>query len=108
MGFVAELGGEFSTLVASKLRVRSERDDLIAALYEEGIPVADIAERAGVCVKTVRNVAPRAAAGVLISASPISIRRKRELLAQIAGRTAWRPLCEPEERAMLFSERRRI
>lgn len=59
MGFVAELGGEFSTLVASKVRVRSQRDDLIAALYEEGIPVADIAERAAVCVKTVRNVARR-------------------------------------------------
>jgi hypothetical protein len=59
VGFVAELGGELSTLVTSKLRVRSERDDLIAALYEEGVPVADIAERAAVCVKTVRNVARR-------------------------------------------------
>jgi DNA-directed RNA polymerase specialized sigma24 family protein len=68
MGFVAELGGEFSTLVASKLRMPSDRDDLIVALYEQGVPVAEIAERTGVCVKTVR--------------------RKRELLAQIAGRTA--------------------
>lgn len=56
---MAELGGEFSTLMASKPRVRSERHDLIAALYEEGLPVAAIAERAGVCVKTVRNVARR-------------------------------------------------
>jgi hypothetical protein len=162
VGFVAELGGELSTLETSKLRVRSERDDLIAALYEEGVPVADIAERAAVCVKTVRNVARRlalpgwlgvldgdgsvgiyrdgrsprlsfagtealmeqcerfwrkhlgidgarpsarphagglwtfnlscakaeAAARTLLGASPVSMRRKRALLAQIAGRTA--------------------
>jgi transposase-like protein len=36
------------------------RDDLILALYKEGAPVTQIAERAGVCVKTVRNVARRA------------------------------------------------
>jgi lambda repressor-like predicted transcriptional regulator len=40
--------------------VPSDRDDLIATLYEDGVPVAEIAERAGVCVKTVRNVARRA------------------------------------------------
>lgn len=144
-------------MVTSKLRVRSERDDLIAALYEEGVPVADIAERASVCVKTVRNVARRlglpaldgdgsvgiyrdgrsprlsfagtealmeqcerfwrkhlgidgarpsarphagglwtfnlscakaeSAARRLLGASPVSMRRKRALLAQIAGRT---------------------
>jgi hypothetical protein len=33
---------------------------LIAALYRDGLPVSEIAERAGVCVKTVRNVARRA------------------------------------------------
>ena len=60
MGFVAELGGEFSTLKASKLRMPADRDDLIAALYTEGLPVAQIAGLAGVCVKTVRNVARRA------------------------------------------------
>jgi hypothetical protein len=59
VGFVAELGGEFSTLVASKLRMPTDRNELIAALYEEGVPVAEIAEGAGVCVKTVRNVARR-------------------------------------------------
>jgi hypothetical protein len=32
---------------------------LVASLYQQGIPVADIAARAGVCVKTVRNVARR-------------------------------------------------
>jgi hypothetical protein len=91
VGFVAELGGEFSTLVASKPRVRSERDDLIAALYEEGLPVAAIAERAGtkgIWTFTLGYAKAELAAGVLIGASPISMRRKRALLAQIAGRTA--------------------
>jgi hypothetical protein len=59
VGFVADLGGEFSTLVASKLRMPTDRNELIAALYEEGVPGAEIAEGAGVCVKTVRNVARR-------------------------------------------------
>jgi hypothetical protein len=30
----------------------SDRDALIVALYEEGVPVAEIAEVAGVCMKT--------------------------------------------------------
>lgn len=60
MGFVGELGGEFSTVLASKLGMPAGRDDLIMALYGEGLPVADIADRAGVCIKTVRNVARRA------------------------------------------------
>lgn len=54
------LGGEYSTLVASTRRMPTDRDDVIVALYEEGLPVAQIATRAGVCVKTVRNVARRA------------------------------------------------
>jgi hypothetical protein len=33
---------------------------LVTALYRAGLPVAEIAQRAGVCVKTVRNVARRA------------------------------------------------
>jgi lambda repressor-like predicted transcriptional regulator len=33
---------------------------MIATLYRHGAPVAEIAQRAGVCVKTVRNVARRA------------------------------------------------
>jgi lambda repressor-like predicted transcriptional regulator len=60
VGFVVELGGEFSMLVASRVRMPQPRDDLILALYKEGTPVTQIAERAGVCVKTVRNVARRA------------------------------------------------
>jgi hypothetical protein len=60
VGFVVELGGELSTLVASKVRMPQPRDDLILALYKEGAPVTQIAERAGVCAKTVRNVARRA------------------------------------------------
>jgi len=35
MGFVAELGGEFSTVVAS-IGMTSDRDALVVALYEEG------------------------------------------------------------------------
>jgi hypothetical protein len=58
MGFMAELGGEFSTVVAS-IGMTSDRDALIVALYKEGVPVAEIAEVAGVCMKTVRNVARR-------------------------------------------------
>jgi hypothetical protein len=38
---------------------RSERDVLIASLYSQGLPVIEIARRADVCVKTVRNVARR-------------------------------------------------
>ena len=43
--------------------VRSSRDlrhELIAELYREGVPVAEITQRAGVCVKTVQDVARRA------------------------------------------------
>ena len=40
-------------------RRESERDVLVATLYEQGVPVAEIARRAQVCVKTVRNVARR-------------------------------------------------
>jgi hypothetical protein len=39
---------------------REQRDRLVCALYQDGLPVAEIAARAGVCVKTVRNVARRA------------------------------------------------
>ena len=38
----------------------AERDEVIAELYVEGIPVAEITARVGVCIKTVRNVARRA------------------------------------------------
>jgi hypothetical protein len=92
VGFVAELGGEFSTVVTSKLRVRSERDNLIAALYEEGIPVADIAERAAVCVKTVRNVARRLGLAARNPPQParneaiVQSYRAGEPVARIAGR----------------------
>jgi len=60
VGFVIVLGGESSTLVASSRRMPADRDAVIVALYQEGVPVARIAVRAGVCVKTVRNVARRA------------------------------------------------
>jgi lambda repressor-like predicted transcriptional regulator len=36
-----------------------QRDVLIATLYQQGVPVAEVAARAGVCIKTVRNVARR-------------------------------------------------
>lgn len=36
-----------------------QRDVLVASLYQQGVPVAEIADRAGICVKTVRNVARR-------------------------------------------------
>jgi hypothetical protein len=34
--------------------------DLVLGLYRDGVPVAEIATQAGICVKTVRNVARRA------------------------------------------------
>jgi lambda repressor-like predicted transcriptional regulator len=37
-----------------------DHNDLIAGLYRDGVPVSEIARRAGVCVKTVRNAARRA------------------------------------------------
>jgi lambda repressor-like predicted transcriptional regulator len=39
--------------------VEQPRDEVIVSLYRAGVPVADIATRSGVCVKTVRNVARR-------------------------------------------------
>jgi hypothetical protein len=36
-----------------------ERDLLVATLYQQGVPVAEVADRARVCVKTVRNIARR-------------------------------------------------
>jgi hypothetical protein len=36
-----------------------KRDLLVATLYQQGIRVAEVADRAGVCVKTVRNIARR-------------------------------------------------
>lgn len=66
--------------------VRSARDlrhELIAELYREGLPVADIAQRAGVCIKTVRNVARRAG---LPPRNPSQPERDGEILARyIAG-----------------------
>jgi hypothetical protein len=37
----------------------SQRDALVATLYQQGVPVAEIADRAEVCLKTVRNIARR-------------------------------------------------
>ena len=37
----------------------TQRDELIASLYASGMPIAEIAARAEVCSKTVRNVARR-------------------------------------------------
>lgn len=66
--------------------VRSARDlrhELIAELYREGLPVADIAQRAGLCIKTVRNVARRAG---LPPRNPSQPERDGEILARyIAG-----------------------
>jgi hypothetical protein len=39
---------------------QAERHALIAALYREGVPIVEIAQRANVCAKTVGNVARRA------------------------------------------------
>ena len=36
---------------------RSQRDEFILDSYRAGAPVADLAREAGVCLKTVRNVA---------------------------------------------------
>jgi hypothetical protein len=57
---VIALGGEFSRSVASSRRMPSDRDEVIVELYEKGMPVAQIAARTAVCIKTVRNVARRA------------------------------------------------
>ncbi len=66
--------------------VRSARDlrhELIAELYREGLPVAGIAQRAGVCIKTVRNVARRAG---LPPRNPSQPERDGEILARyVAG-----------------------
>jgi len=66
--------------------VRSARDlrhELIAELYREGLPVADIARRAGVGIKTVRNVARRAG---LPPRNPSRPERDGEILVRyIAG-----------------------
>jgi hypothetical protein len=40
-------------------QVPETRDDLVVSLYKRCVPVAEIAERADVCVRTVRNVARR-------------------------------------------------
>lgn len=44
---------------SSRRQGTSDRDDLIVSLYASGVPVTEIAELTGVCVKTVRNVARR-------------------------------------------------
>jgi hypothetical protein len=66
--------------------VRSARDlrhELIAELYREGLPVADIARRAVVGIKTVRNVARRAG---LPPRNPSRPERDGEILVRyIAG-----------------------
>ena len=59
-GFVAFGGGEILDLTTLPPVVRTNRAELIVSLYENGVPVAEIAARADVCVKTVRNVARRA------------------------------------------------
>jgi hypothetical protein len=57
--------------------------ELVIALYRGGVPVAEIAERAGVCVKTVRNVARRAG---LPPRNPPQPERDAEILARyVAG-----------------------
>jgi hypothetical protein len=56
LGLEPEMTTHVST---SPERRRSERDVLVATLYQQGVPVAEIARRAEVCVKTVRNVARR-------------------------------------------------
>lgn len=47
-------------MTTSQPAVSTGRDDLILALYQRGAPVAEIASTAGVCAKTVRNIARRA------------------------------------------------
>jgi lambda repressor-like predicted transcriptional regulator len=62
---------------------REQRNRLVSALYEDGMPVAEIAARAGVCIKTVRNVARRAG---LPSRNPPQPERDAAILARyIAG-----------------------
>jgi lambda repressor-like predicted transcriptional regulator len=50
--------GEAERTVGAK--TKELRHEVVVELYRNGAPVADIAQRAGVCVKTVRNVARRA------------------------------------------------
>jgi hypothetical protein len=61
---------------------RDLRHELIIRLYREGLPVAEIAQRAGVCVKTVRNVARRAG---LPPRNPPQPKRDGEILARYAA-----------------------
>jgi hypothetical protein len=59
------------------------RHELVTALYRDGVPVAEIARRAHVCVKTVRNVARRAG---LPPRNPPRPERDAEILARyVAG-----------------------
>jgi hypothetical protein len=72
-------------------RNHSQRDALILDSYRSGAPVADIAREAGVCVKTVRNVArraglePRHAPQPLRDAEALARYQAGEPLAAIAG-----------------------
>jgi hypothetical protein len=62
---------------------RAPQHEVIAELYRQGVPVAEIAQRAEVCVKTVRNVARRSG---LPSRNPSQHERDGKILARyIAG-----------------------
>jgi hypothetical protein len=61
----------------------TSRDSSILALYKAGAPVAEIASRSDVCVKTVRNVARRA--GLPPRNAPIAERAREVALRYAAG-----------------------
>ena len=73
--------GEAGSTVGAK--TSELRHELVVELYRNGVPVADIAQRASVCVKTVRNVARRAG---LPPRNPPQPKRDLEILARyVAG-----------------------
>jgi hypothetical protein len=89
----------------------SDRDQLIVALYEEGVPVAEIAEAAGVCIKTYIQSLVRQGGGC----STRPNRRQSDLYAEQAsasGANSWEDgvaaLVRSRMAGNVVSERRRI
>jgi hypothetical protein len=69
-------------MTTSQPAMPSIRDDTIVALYQAGAPVAEIASHAGVCVKTVRNIARRAG---VPPRNPPAPKRNREVALRYAA-----------------------
>jgi hypothetical protein len=69
-------------MTTSQPAMPTSRDGLILALYQADVPVAEIASRASVCVKTVRNIARRAGLPARIAPAP---ERNREVALRYAA-----------------------